>query len=52
MSKKDISTMYTKNLNQRAGRKGYGNWKHEKLYSISPAEYGNYMLQHKKRGKK
>lgn len=24
----------------------------KKLYSISPAAYGDYILQHKKRGKK
>lgn len=47
----DISTMYTKSKNQKAGRKGYGNWKCEKLYSISPAAYGDYKLQRKKRGK-
>lgn len=47
----DISTMYTKNKNQKAGRKGYGAWKTEKETVISPASYGDYILQHRKRGK-
>lgn len=47
----NISTMYTKSQNLKAGRKGYGNWKCEKLYSISPAAYGDYILQRKKGGK-
>lgn len=49
---KDISTMYTKDRNQKSGRKGYGAWKREKEISISPAAYGDYILQHQKRGKK
>lgn len=48
----DISTMYTKSKNIKAGRKGYGAWKKEKLTAISPADYGDYTLQHKKRGEK
>lgn len=48
----DISTMYTKNENQKAGRKGYYMWKREKETSMSPSDYGNYILQHGKRGKK
>ena len=51
MSKKDISTMYTKNLNQRAGRKGWFGWKTEKETNISPAEYGGFILQNRKRCK-
>ena len=47
----DISTMYTKNQNNKAGRKGYSCWKSEKIFSILPADYGNYILQHRKRGK-
>ena len=45
----DISTMYTKDKNLKAGRKGYGMWKREKEVSISPAEYGDYILQQKNR---
>lgn len=30
MSKKDISTMYTKELNKKTGRKGWVGWKTEK----------------------
>ena len=30
----DISTMYTKDKNNKAGRKGYLFWKHEKETSI------------------
>lgn len=48
----DISTMYTKSKNIKAGRKGYGAWKKEKLTDISPAAYGDYILQHRKRGEK
>ncbi len=48
----DISTMYTKDKNQKAGRKGYAAWKTEKETAISPAAYGDYILQHRKRGKK
>lgn len=49
----DISTMYTKDQNLKTGRKGYGNWKRKKKETaISPAAYGDYILQHRKRGKK
>ncbi len=48
----NISTMYTKDQNLKTGRKGYGNWKREKETAISPAAYGDYILQHRKRGKK
>ena len=48
----DISTMYTKSKNMKAGRKGYLPWKKEKETVISPAAYGDYILQHRKRGKK
>ena len=44
----DISTMYTKSKNLKAGRKGYVGWKTEKETVISPAAYGDYILQHKK----
>lgn len=48
----NISTMYTKDKNKKAGRKGYANWKTEKETVISPVAYGDYILQHRKRGKK
>ena len=48
----DISTMYTKDQNQKTGRKGYYMWKREKETYIKPSYYGNYILQHRKRGKK
>lgn len=48
----DISTMYTKDQNQKSGRKGYVGWQAEKETVINPAEYGSYILQHRKRGKK
>ena len=48
----DISTMYTKSKNLKAGRKGYVGWKTEKETAISPAAYSDYILQHKKRGNK
>ena len=48
----DISTMYTKSKNLKAGRKGYVGWKTEKETAKSPAAYGDYILQHRKRGKK
>ena len=45
----NISTMYTKSQNMKAGRKGYVSWKTEKETAISPAAYGDYILQHKKK---
>ena len=45
----NISTMYTKSQNLKAGRKGYAAWKTEKDTAISPAAYGDYILQHKKK---
>lgn len=39
----DISTMYTKDRNNTAGRKGYCMWKHEKETKISPKEYGMFL---------
>ena len=48
----DISTMYTKEQNQKSGRRGWVGWKDNKEQNISPADYGNYILQHRKRGKK
>ena len=48
---KDISTIYTKDQNQKAGRRGYGNWKSEKELHISPAEYGGFIEKARKRRK-
>ena len=47
----DISTMYTKDRNQKTGRKGYQGWQSEKETCIKPSDYGSYILQHRKRGK-
>ena len=47
----DISTMYTKDKNIKSGRKGYFGWKDEKEKSIRPCDYGDYILQRRKRGK-
>ena len=47
----DISTMYTKDRNMKTGRKGYGLWQGEKLDVISPAAYGDFVIQHRKGGK-
>lgn len=49
---KDISTMYTKDRNMKTGRKGYGLWKNGKETTIAPAAYGDFVTQHRKRGKK
>ena len=48
----DISTMYTKDRNKKAGRNGWTGCKAEKETAIRPADYGDYILQHRKRGKK
>lgn len=48
----DISTMFTKDQNKKAGRKGFFHWKSAKITAISPAAYGDYILQSKRRGKK
>ena len=48
----DISTMYTKDQNKKTGRRGYAFWKTDKETSITPAAYGDYILQNRKRGKK
>ena len=48
----DISTMYTKYKNRKTGRKGYCAWKLEKVISIRPCDYGDYILQHRKKGNK
>ena len=48
----DISTMYTKSKNQKAGRKGYFRWQDEKEKAIRPSDYGDYISQRRKRGKR
>lgn len=45
---KDISTMYTKERNNICGRKGYYNYKREKITVISPKEYGIFISKKKK----
>lgn len=47
----NISSMYTKDRNQKAGRRGYYRWKREKEDAIRPCDYGDYVLQRKKRRK-
>lgn len=48
----DISTMYTKDRNKKCGRRGYAGWQSVKDTSIRPCDYGDYILQNRKRGKK
>ena len=48
----DISTMYTKDRNMKAGRNGWFNFKNEKETAIRPSDYGDYILQRRKRGKR
>lgn len=48
--RKDISTQYTKEQNDKCGRKGYCGFKREKETVISPKEYG--MFLQKRRYKK
>lgn len=45
----DISSMYTKEANQKFGRRGFGQWKSEKNTEISPAAYGSYVSKRKRR---
>ena len=47
----DILTMYTKEENQKNGRKGYCLATREKETSISPDKYGSYILNHRKKKK-
>ena len=42
----------TDDRNMKTGRKGYGFWKDEKLDTISPASYSDFVTRHRKRGKK
>lgn len=46
---KDISTMYTKELNLNCGRKGYYAYKREKVDVISPRNYGMFLSTLKRR---
>lgn len=46
----DISTQYTKEQNNKTGRRGYIAWKLEKETVISPKEYGQF-LENKRRRK-
>lgn len=46
----DISTQYTKEENNKNGRRGYIMWKREKDTVISPRDYGIF-IQNKKRRK-
>lgn len=48
----DISTMFTKDQNKKAGRKGFFDWKSIKITAIGPAAYGDYIIQSKRRCKK
>ena len=48
MSKgKDISTIYTKEQNEKCGRKGYYGFKREKEVVISPKDYGVFLQERK-----
>lgn len=48
----DISTMYTRNLNKTAGRRGWVGWIiGSKETEISPRAYGGF-IQERKRGKR
>ena len=41
---KDISTMYTKDLNKTKGRNGYFMVHREKVNVISPSRYGMFLF--------
>lgn len=45
--KKDISTEYTKELNERCGRRGYCGYKREVEKVISPKEFGMFLAKRK-----
>lgn len=48
MSKgKDISTIYTKEQNEKYGRKGYLGFKREKEVVITPKDYGMFLQKRK-----
>lgn len=46
---KDISTQYTKEQNKKCGRNGYFQAHREKLKDISPAEYGMFLENRKRK---
>lgn len=46
----DISTMFTKEQNRISGRKGWVRWKAMVEKNITPDQYGEYILNHR-RGK-
>ena len=48
----DISTQYTKEENNKNGRRGYGQWKGEKETAIPPRDYGMFIQDKKRRRKK
>lgn len=49
----DITTLYTREQNQKTGRKGYGYWKQENVSAISPAQYGMFIVtRRKQRGRR
>ena len=48
----DITSQYTKERNKKCGRRGYGMWKREKVSNISPADFGSFLNEKKKRKKK
>ena len=45
----NITTQYTRTQNKENGRRGYGNWKKEKITSIQPKEYGMFLEKKKRR---
>lgn len=46
----DITTMYIRDRNKKTGRKGHFGAFYVDV--IKPADYGDYILQSKKRGRK
>lgn len=44
---KDISTIFTKEKNERCGRKGYFGFKREKETVITPKDYGMFLQKRK-----
>ena len=48
----DISTQFTKDRNNNCGRHGYGMWDREKVTTISPKEYGEFIQKKRKRKNK
>ncbi len=46
---KDISTLYTREKNIKCGRRGYYAYKREKVYVISPKDYGMFLYRKGKR---